>query len=133
MSGRESGKDFVITTPVYTPAFNKSGEVGVLVVQAIEFTAPVYTPAFNKSGEVGVLVVQAIEFTGSFPVLGVSIEHKNYSESAWSVLSSFSSLSVPGQVRTKKVEDAKEQLRLKLTLAAGLTARVFIHDPAWRG
>jgi len=91
-----------------------------------------YTKEMPRLGNAVVFAVYAPQLTGSFPVLGVVIEHKNLDETTWTQAASFQSITVPGQTKSKALKEPKQQLRLKLTLAAGNSARAFIYEPQWQ-
>lgn len=93
---------------------------------------PVYGADIARRGSAVIFAVRATQLGGSFPVLSVVIEHKNRDETTWTTAATFSPLTVPGQTRTKGLTSPKQQLRLKLTLAAGTAARVFIYKPRWQ-
>lgn len=104
--------------------------VGEIVLLA---ATPVFSGPFTRDGDSGLFVIEALVLSGSFPVVGAQIEHKNPADNVdWIVVATFSPLTVPGQKRTKLVRLTKEWTRIRLTLAAGNSANVYVYMPQWR-
>jgi hypothetical protein len=83
-----------------------------------------------RGGQKALFIVNVVTLEGTFPVMGIDIEHKNLSDGSYTTAASFDSISTTG-VFKKEASGLKQQVRLKLTLSAGTASRVAILDPQW--
>ena len=96
--------------------------------------SPYYTSEMPRSGLAATFAFQVRNVSGS-PLVTVTIEHRNYDETAWSAAGAFSAISAVGTT-TEDVTGIKELYRLRVEFDASNGADAAIHyflpAPAWR-
>jgi hypothetical protein len=94
--------------------------------------ASYYSPIFARGGQGAKFSVETFNITLSG--FGITVQHKNVADTAWTTLVSFSSITAAG-VTDADATSIKEQLRFKYD-CTGTNAYDMVHfnmlAPAWR-
>lgn len=97
-------------------------------------TVSKFTPPFPRGGLAALFGINLQDLWGASPALDCEVQHKNFDDTSWTTLASFTTMSTIG-IHTADVTGLKEEIRLKFTVAGTAAANgvyLGVLTPMWR-
>ena len=83
-----------------------------------------YSPPFPRGGQDVLFSLDSMDVPGGSVQLDIVVEHKDESATTWSNWGSFTAITTTG-VKTLTLTGAKEVIRFKFSISAGLSPQVY--------